>query len=172
MTVALKPGPLRRVAGLIRKESLQILRDPSSFLIAGLLPLLLLFIFGTGVSLDLRRVPVAVVVEAPTPETQSLLVSFRNSRYFAVREARHRSEVEEDLVSGRLKGVIVLSADFGERLGRGEAAPVQVIVDGSDPNTAGLVQGYAQGVWQNWLEQEAASKVGLVDRPAARPPGR
>ncbi|HJZ55137.1 MAG TPA: hypothetical protein VKE74_09275, partial [Gemmataceae bacterium] len=70
MTVALKPGPLRRVAGLIRKESLQILRDPSSFLIAGLLPLLLLFIFGTGVSLDLRRVPVAVVVEAPTPETQ------------------------------------------------------------------------------------------------------
>ncbi|HJZ59681.1 MAG TPA: ABC transporter permease, partial [Gemmataceae bacterium] len=84
-------------------------------------------------------------------------------------EARHRSEVEEDLVSGRLKGVIVLSADFGERLGRGEAAPVQVIVDGSDPNTAGLVQGYAQGVWQNWLEQEAMSKAGLVDRPEARP---
>src|SRR5207248_5680141 len=120
MTAPLKPGPLRRIVGLIRKESLQILRDPSSFLIAGLLPLLLLFIFGTGVSLDLRRVPVAVVVEAPTPETQSLLASFRNSRYFAVREARHRREVEADLVSGRLKGVIVLRADFGERLGRGE----------------------------------------------------
>ena len=44
---------------------------------------------------------------------------------------------------------------------------MQVIVDGSDPNTAGLVQGYVQGVWQNWLVQEAASKAGLVDRPAA-----
>lgn len=170
MTAPLKPGPLRRILGLVRKESLQILRDPSSFLIAGLLPLLLLLIFGTGVSLDLRQVPVAVVVEVPTPETESLLVSFRNSRYFAVREARHRKDVEADLVSGRLKGVIVLRSDFGERLGRGEMAPVQVIVDGSDPNTAGLVQGYAQGVWQNWLEQEGVSKAGLVDRPAARPP--
>lgn len=165
----LAPGPARRVAALVRKETFQILRDPSSFLIAGLLPLLLLFIFGTGVSLDLRRVPVAVVVEAPSPEADSLLASFRNSRYFAVREARHRSQVEADLVSGRLKGVVVLREDFGDRLGRGEVAPVQVIVDGSDPNTAGLVQGYAQGVWQNWLEQEAASKAGLVDRPAARP---
>jgi ABC-2 type transport system permease protein len=77
--------------------------------------------------------------------------------------------VEADLVAGRLRGLIVLRADFGERLGRAESAPVQVIVDGSDPNTAGLVQGYAQGVWRNWLEQEAVSKVGLVDRPAARP---
>jgi ABC-2 type transport system permease protein len=85
--IALQPGPLRRVVGLIRKESLQILRDPSSFLIAGLLPLLLLLIFGTGVSLDLLHVSVAVVVEAPTPEARSLLDSFRNSRYFAVREA-------------------------------------------------------------------------------------
>jgi ABC-2 type transport system permease protein len=164
---ALKPGPLRRILGLVRKESLQIVRDPSSFLIAGLLPLLLLFIFGTGVSLDLRRIAVAVVVEQPTPETDSLLASFRNSRYFAVREARHRSQVEADLVSGRLKGVIVLRQDFGERLGRGEAAPVQVIVDGSDPNTAGLVQGYAQGVWRNWLEQEAAAKSVMVERPGA-----
>jgi len=67
------PGRWLRLAGLIRKESLQILRDPSSFLIAGVLPLLLLFIFGFGVSLDLRRVPVGVVIENPTPETDSFL---------------------------------------------------------------------------------------------------
>ena len=65
-------GPrLRRLAGLIRKESLQMLRDPSSFMIAGVLPLLLLFIFGFGVTLDLRRVPIAVVVEWPSPEADS-----------------------------------------------------------------------------------------------------
>ncbi len=77
-------GRLRRLAGLVRKESFQILRDPSSFLIAGVLPLLLLFIFGFGVSLDLKRVPIGVVVEWPSPESDSFLASFRNSRYFVV----------------------------------------------------------------------------------------
>jgi ABC-2 type transport system permease protein len=162
-------GRLRRVAGLVRKESLQILRDPSSFLIAGVLPLLLLFIFGFGVTLDLRRVPVGVVVEQPTPEADSFLASFRNSRYFEVRVARHRAEVEDDLVSGRLKGVVVLAADFSTRLGRGETAPIQVLVDGSDPNTAGLVENYVQGLWANWVRQEAASRAGLADRPRAAP---
>jgi ABC-2 type transport system permease protein len=154
---------------LVRKETFQILRDPSSYLMAVVLPILLLFIFGFGVSLDLRRVPVGVVVENPSPEANSLLASFRDSRYFTVREVRHRRAVEDELVSGKLKGVIVIRADFTERLGRGEQAPVQVIVDGSDPNTAGLVQYYAQGVWANWLEQEAATKDILTHRPAAQP---
>jgi ABC-2 type transport system permease protein len=162
-------GRLRRVAGLIRKESLQIVRDPSSLIIAGVLPLLLLFIFAFGVSLDLRRVPVGVVIERPTPEADSLLASFRNSRYFEVRLARHRREVEDDLVSGRLKGVVVLAADFSERLGRGETAPIQVLVDGSDPNTAGLVQFYVQGLWANWLQQEATSSTNMANRPRAAP---
>jgi ABC-2 type transport system permease protein len=162
-------GRLRRIAGLIRKESLQILRDPSSFLIAGVLPLLLLFIFGFGVTLDLKRVPIGVVIEQPTPEADSLLASFRNSRYFEVHVARHRAEVEEELVSGRLKGVVVLAADFGRQLGRGETAPIQVLVDGSDPNTAGLVMDYVQGLWKNWVQQEADSRAGMVDRPKAAP---
>jgi ABC-2 type transport system permease protein len=162
-------GKLRRIAALVRKEGLQILRDPSSFLIAGVLPLLLLFIFAYGVTLDLRRVPVGVVVEQATPETDSFLASFHNSRYFTVRLAHHRKEVEADLVSGRLKGVVVLPADFSDRLGRGETAPIQVLVDGSDPNTAGLVQLYVQGLWSNWVEQEAASRAGLADRPQAIP---
>jgi len=103
-------GSLRRVAALLRKEFLQIRRDPSTFLIAGVLPLLLLVIFGTGVSLDLRQVPVAVVIEQPTPEATSLLTAYRNSRYFTVREARHRAEVADELVAGRLSGIIVLQA--------------------------------------------------------------
>ncbi len=154
----------RRVVALIRKESLQILRDPSAFLIAGVLPVLLLLIFGYGVSLDLRRVPLAIVVEQPTPESESLLSSYRNSKYFAVREVRHRREVDEELVAGRVHGVIVIPANFSERMGRSEQSPIQVLVDGADPNTAGLVQGYTQGVWQNWLRQEALSKSSLADR--------
>jgi ABC-2 type transport system permease protein len=162
-------GRLRRIAGLVRKESLQILRDPSSYLMAVVLPLLLLVIFDYGVSLDLRRVPVALVVEESSPEATSLIASFRNSRFFSVRLARHRAEVQSELVSGRLKGVIVLAADFADRLGRGDMAPVQVIVDGSDPNTAGLVMNYVQGVWENWLQQEALAESGLAVRPTAAP---
>ena len=148
-----------RVRGLSRKEMIQIVRDPSSYLIAGLMPLLLLFIFGYGVSLDLRQVPVAVVMENPTPEANSLLLSFSNSRYFIVEQSMHRMQPEKDLLAGRVKGVIVLASDFSDRLGRGDSAPVQILVDGSDPNTAGLVLNYAQGVWSNWLAQEAFASV-------------
>ncbi|MEO8271498.1 MAG: ABC transporter permease [Aureliella sp.] len=159
-----------RALALIRKESLQIMRDPSTFLIAGVLPILLLLIFGNGVSLDLLRVPVVVVVEQSTPEAESLVSSYRNSRYFDVRVARHRGAAEDMLVAGRINGIIVIPADFSEQLGRGEQAPVQVLVDGADPNTAGLVQGYSQGVWRNWLQQEALARSDLTSarmRPAA-----
>jgi ABC-2 type transport system permease protein len=164
-----EPVRLRRMAALIRKESLQILRDPSSFLIAGALPVLLLLVYGFGVSLDLRQVPVGLVVEQPSPEADSFVASFRNSRYFDVRLVRHRAAVSEELVSGRVKGVVVLAADFTDRLGRGDTAPIQVLVDGSDPNTAGLVASYVQLLWANWLQQESVSLVGLVNRPRAMP---
>ena len=160
---------LRRVRALVRKEFLQIRRDPSSYLIAGVLPLLMLFIYGYGVSLDMRRVKVAVVVEQPTPEADSLVRSFSNSRYFDVRIAHHRAEVEDDLVAGRLKGMVVLPSDFADRLARHEPAPVQIIVDGSDPNTAGLVLNYAQGVWGNWLVQESLSAPGLTAQASSAP---
>lgn len=161
---------LRRVSGLIRKESLQILRDPSSYLLAVILPLLLLFIFGTGVTLDLRRVSLAIVVEQSTLEADSLLVSFCNSRYFAVTMVRHRAAVEDLLVAGKFKGIVVIPSDFSDRLGREEQAPLQVLVDGSDPNTSGLVMNYVQGVWSNWLEQESLGQSNLVAHHEVTPP--
>lgn len=162
-------GRWRRILALVRKETFQILRDPSSYLMAGVLPLLLLVIFAYGVSLDLRHIAVGMVVEEPSPEADSLAASFRNSRFFEVRLARHRTEVQDDLTSGRLKGIIVLAADFADRLGRGDTAPVQILVDGSDPNTAGLVENYAQGVWLNWLQQEGIAASSLAVRSAAGP---
>ena len=69
---------------------MQIVRDPSSYLIAGRAAAVALFIFGYGVSLDLRNVPVGCVVEQPSPEADSLVASFRNSRYFSVRPVHRR----------------------------------------------------------------------------------
>lgn len=166
---ASRSGSLRRMIGLVRKESLQIARDPSSYLIAGLLPLVLLFLFGYGVSLDLRRVEIGLVVEQVTPEAESLVAAFRNSPYFHVHLARNRRAFEDDLVAGRLKGVVVLASDFGDRLGAGDTAPVQVIVDGSEPNTAGLVTYYVQGVWGTWVGEEAVSRTGLAVRNVTLP---
>jgi ABC-2 type transport system permease protein len=156
----------RRIGGLIRKETLQILRDPSAMVIAGVLPLLLLFLFGYGVSLDLRAVAVCLVVEQPNAETGSLAASFANSRYFVLRTERDRRRCEPDLVAGRLKGIVVVAADFAARASRGDEAPIQIMVDGSDPNTAGLVRNYVQAVFTNWLQQEqvatAAAPPALV----------
>jgi ABC-2 type transport system permease protein len=151
---ALSSGRARRVAGLTRKETLQVIRDPSSIVIAVLLPLLLLFLFGYGVSLDLRRIAVCLVVEQPTAETGSFAASFTNSRFFDVRQSRDRRPCERDLVAGRNKGVVVLVSDFSTRSARGNDAPIQVLVDGSDPNTAGLIENYVQGVWENWVLQQ------------------
>ena len=75
-------GALMRMSGSIRKELLQILRDPSSIAIAFLMPFVLLLLFGYGVSLDAEHVPVALVVEQPDAETASLVGSFMASRYF------------------------------------------------------------------------------------------
>jgi ABC-2 type transport system permease protein len=145
----------RRLFGLMRKEMLQIVRDPSSIAIAFVLPAVLLLLFGYGVSLDPTDLKVAIVVENPTPETQSLVSAFTSSRFFEVLPLRHRAEAADDLVAGRVRGVIVLASDFSRRLGRAEEAPIQLILDGTQANTARLLQAYVQGIWASWLTQRA-----------------
>jgi ABC-2 type transport system permease protein len=143
----------RRFAALVRKESLQVVRDPSSILIAFVLPLILLFLFGYGVSLDTTRTHVGLVIEETTPLTNDLAASFQGSRYFSVTTGRDRRLFEEDLVLARLRGIIVIPADFTRNYAAGNRPQVQVIVDGSDPNTANLVQNYVQGAVANWQLQ-------------------
>lgn len=149
-------GSLRRMRGLVRKELAQVVRDPSSVLIAFVLPGILLFLFGYGVSLDANHVRIGVVLENTSPEAQSLAVAFKNSRYFDTRIGRDRREFEEDLVAGKLRGMVVVPASFTETLRSGNASTaIQVIADGSEPNTASFVQNYVQGVFGNWLIQQS-----------------
>ena len=145
----------RRIRALITKETLQVVRDPSSFVVAFVLPALLLLLFGFGVSFDAVRVRVGLVIEEPTPETTWFLASLSNTAFFDVRQASDRRLFLDDLSAGRINGVVVLAGDFSERMARGDSAGVQVITDGSDPNTAGLVAGYVQGAWSSWQSQRA-----------------
>jgi ABC-2 type transport system permease protein len=151
---------VRRFAALVRKESFQIARDPSSILIAFVLPIILLFLFGYGVSLDTKLTRVGLVMEETTPLTGDLAASFRASRYFSVVSGRDRRQFEEELVLSRIRGIIVIPADFTTNYMAGNRPQLQVIVDGSDPNTANFVQNYAQGAVANWQLQRQAEMMG------------
>jgi len=146
----------RRLLALMVKEAKQIVRDPSSILIAFVLPLILLFLFGYGVSLDATRTKIGVVMEAPSPSARGLASAFQASPYFEVRLATDRRELEEPLARREVRGIVVIPAKFDADLHRRSVTPeVQVILDGADPNTAALVQGYVQGVINTWASVRA-----------------
>ena len=111
-----RSGRVRRLAALVRKETFQIIRDPSSILIAFVLPLILLFLFGYGVSLDATRTRIGVAVETMTPLTQDLAASFMASRYFEVKQGHDRREFEEALVVGEVRGIVVIPSTFASDL--------------------------------------------------------
>jgi ABC-2 type transport system permease protein len=155
-------GRWRRIGALIRKETLQVLRDPSSLVVAFVLPVLLLFLFGFGVSFDPTHVRIGLVIENPTPETDWFRVSLSNTPFFDVRVSFDRRAFLADLTAGRLEGIVNLPEDFSRRLARADTAPVQIITDGSDPNTAALVNGYVQGAWASWQAQRAITGGGQL----------
>jgi ABC-2 type transport system permease protein len=151
-------GSTMRLRGLVRKEFYQILRDPSSIAIAFLMPVVLLLIFGYGVSLDADHVPVAIVADQPSADTASFTSAFGNTRYFRPLVLPSMPEAEAALMAGKVNGIVHLRADFARRLRSSEGAPIQVIVNGVDANTGRIIIGYAQGVWASWLQQLARSR--------------
>jgi ABC-2 type transport system permease protein len=145
---------LVRLRSLVWKEAIQIVNDPSSILIAFVLPVILLFLFGFAVSLDNTKVRIGVVLTERTPESESLLRTFQGSRYFDVQVDTDRRAMQKELVAGRVRAVIVVAPDFSRNLVRNGGAPaIQVIADGSEPNTANFVQAYAQAAIAIWSQQ-------------------
>jgi ABC-2 type transport system permease protein len=158
-------GTGMRLRGLVRKELLQVLRDPSSIAIALIMPVALLLLFGYGVSLDAEHVPIAVVVEVPSADTADFVASFRGSRYFSAEYEQSMARAVQLLQTGKVDAVMRLRADFAERLRRPDGAPVQLIVNGVNANNARIVQGYAQGAWSNWLAQRAGEQGEVLSVP-------
>jgi len=151
-------GTFMRLRGLVRKEFLQIVRDPSSIAIAFVMPVFLLLLFGYGVSLDAEHVPIALVVEQRSAETADFLASFRGSRYFAPQSLGTMPQATQALLEGRVDAIVRLRADFAQRLQRPDGAPIQLIVNGVNANTARLIEGYVQGAWAGWLRQRAQAQ--------------
>ena len=139
-----------RMRGILRKETLQIRRDPSSIALAVVLPIVLLFIFGYGVSLDADNVPVAVVLEGKSPQAREVAARFSGSTFFRTWRAESLQEAEQALNSGLVEGIVHLHSDFASNLAQKKRARVQLIINGVDANRARLIQGYARGVLQEW----------------------
>ncbi len=146
-----------RLSGLVRKEFLQIVRDPSSIAIAFLMPLVLLLLFGYGVSLDSEHVPIGVVVEHPDADSSGFASAFPESLYFRVTDFRSRQEAENAMVAGKISAILVLKGDFSRKLKAG-STPVELILNGVDENTARIISGYVDGAFQKWQEHDANLK--------------
>ena len=156
----------RRLRALCLKESLQIVRDPSSILIAFVLPIILLMIFGYGINLDASRIRVGVLSEDRGPDAARFVAALGASPVLDTRVATARSELDHALAAGEVRGFVVLQSDFSARLARPDAtAPLQLITDGSEPNTASFVSAYIQGVWSTWLAERAADRGAAFTPP-------
>lgn len=160
-----RAGSALRLRGLMRKEVFQILRDPSSIAIAFLLPVVLLLIFGYGVSLDAENVPVALVVEQPSVDTAGFTSGFVHSRYFDPVYMHDMHAAESALMSRRVSAIVHLRGDFARQMRQPGGASIQVIVNGVDANTSRLILGYTQGVWQKWQERMARESGSRLAMP-------
>ena len=159
-----------RLRGMIRKESLQILRDPSSIAIAFVMPVVLLLLFGYGVSLDARRIPLAVVVEQSDANTASLVGAFEHSEYFDPQQFATVQSAQRAFDLREVFGIVWLRNDFSNRLLYQGDAPIGVIIDGVDANQARITEGYIQGVWQAWLIRYATEQGIALSQPVSLEP--
>ena len=163
---ALPAISLRRLVGLCRKEGFQIVRDPSSIVIAFALPVALLMIFGYGVNLDASRVRIGVLSEDAGPDAARFVATLAASPYLEPHAATSRAALNSWLMAGEIRGMVIIQSDFGARLSRpGATAPIEIITDGAEPNTANFVSAYIQGAWQTWAHQRAVERGAPVAAP-------
>ena len=161
---------LLRIWALVRKEYRQILRDPSSIAVGVVMPVMLIILFGYALSLDVKSVPVAIVLERPSPDALELAARFQLSPYFDARLFTSMQEAEREMLARRVDGIVRIRSDYARNVSLSDAE-VQILVHGTDANRARIIQGYAQGAVAQWTARRlaegqaiAAGPVGMRDR--------
>jgi ABC-2 type transport system permease protein len=164
MSLFQQSAKMRRVGSLVRKEARQIIRDPSSIAIGIVLPVVLILLFGYGLSLDVTHVPVAVVLEDPSPAAMDLAASFQLSPYFDVQLMTSMPQAQQLMLARKIDGVVRIRPDFGRQLSIGDAE-VQILVHGVDANHARIIQSYAQGAVGQWAAKRTAQGQEILSGP-------
>jgi len=166
---------LQRITAIARKEFFHILRDPRSLGMGIAIPMLLLFLFGYALTLDVDRVPLVVWDQSGSPASRELLSRFSGSRYFSLAGSTDSYRAIEAAIDRRDALIaLVVPADFARRLAAGGTAEVQAILDGSNPNTATIALGYAEAVVRGYsgditLQQVRRLGARLPDALELRP---
>ena len=142
---------MKILLALIKKEIKQILRDPSSIIIAFVLPLISILIYMYGINLDSVRVTMGIKNDDPTPEVATLVKSFGHSKYVNSIYFDNLKDIETAIIRSKIKGAVIIPNDFSTKLARGQNADLLIITDGSEVNTANYVQSYALSIANSWL---------------------
>ncbi|HEY7862836.1 MAG TPA: ABC transporter permease [Thermoanaerobaculia bacterium] len=154
----------RRLAALVRKETRQVVRDPSSIAMGIVLPALLILLFGYGLSLDVRDVPVAVVMEDSSLEAREIAARFQLSPYFQARILPTMASARALMLERKVDAIVRIPSDFSRRLALGQAE-AQILLHGIDANRARIIQGYARGAIGQWAALKAAEGKDIASGP-------
>lgn len=142
---------MKILLALIRKEIKQILRDPSSIIIAFILPLISILIYMYGINLDTVKVTIGIKNDDPSPEVATLVKSFGHSKYVNSVIFDNMHDIQNAIVRSDIKGAVIIPNDFSTKLSKGQQADLLVITDGSEVNTANYVQSYVLAISNGWL---------------------
>jgi ABC-2 type transport system permease protein len=164
----------RRTKAVFIKELRHIVRDARSLSLALAMPAMMLLLYGYALSLDVDDVPILIYDQDGTAASRSLAREFQGSRYFDVRGfAEGYREVEERIDNSSILIGVVIPRDFGKDLGAERSASVQLLVDGSDSNTAAIAMQYAEGLVQAYssrVRTDIMNRRGVTTmRPAVEP---
>ncbi|MGA3096871.1 MAG: ABC transporter permease, partial [Bryobacteraceae bacterium] len=164
-----------RIIVILRKEFIQVLREPRMRALLFIPPLLQLIIFGYAVTLDVDNARIGWMDNDGTPESRALLARFQGSGRFEIVATPHsEAEVQSVLDRGQAHAVVCVLPNFARDLARGRTAEVQVLVDGSNSNTAALVSAYAEQVIASFAgdAQPGQTKNRQTIKLTARGPGQ
>ncbi|MBK7544000.1 MAG: ABC transporter permease [Candidatus Competibacteraceae bacterium] len=150
-----------RLLALTRKEIRQLLRDKSNLAIGVVLPMILILLFGYGLSMDVRHAPLAVVLEDPSPTAADIVTGLQLSPYLAPVLLGSMPEAERLMRERRVDGIVRVPNDFSRRLAEGDAR-LQLIVHGTEAARARIIQSYATGAILQWAQRQT-DRAGNAD---------
>ncbi len=130
-----------------------MLRDRSNLAVGLLLPVVLILLFGYGLSFDVEHAPVAVVLEDSSPQARELLAGMQDSRYLAPQWVTHMPDAERRMRQGEVNAIVRVPQDFSRQLAAGEGR-VQLLLNGVDSNTANVVESYVTGAIGTWTQHQ------------------
>ena len=161
----------RRFYAIFRKEGLHIIRDWRSLALALAITAMLLLLFGYALTLDVDQIPTAVYDQDRTPQSRELIAHFQGSRYFKILDLNATySSIEKSINKSNIIVGMVIPKDFGRTILSSETAQVQLLLDGSDSNTASIASGYANALIATYSGEVRDRALSLRGSPRVKLP--